>query len=212
MNRTLRIAAIAGHVAVFAYPASAQTTHTLEAPSPAVSIPGVAVFPGAEARPAVAEAVAAYYRGGLPEGKTIDVAVYVTDAPFEEVYAFYGPRMDAGKWGWRTKTYPLEHHVRTLKFMRAGALRQGGQDLPADLAPFWGDPASPAAEFDAALDRLLAENSGTSIQVVEGTRGIAGDPAGGEVRITVEQPYVDLNRMEIVDRTRIVLVNLSERE
>lgn len=88
----------------------------------------------------------------------------------------------------------------------------GGQDLPADLAPFWGDPASPAAEFDAALDRLLAENSGTSIQVVEGTRGIAGDPAGGEVRITVEQPYVDLNRMEIVDRTRIVLVNLSERE
>jgi hypothetical protein len=183
---------------------------------------GVPVYPDAESMPEIAAAVEAFYRPGVPHDQRIETAVFETSAEFEEVYRFYGPRMEPGKWGWRRKSYGLEHQTQTLRFMRAN-MTNGNQPLeagPTDdavdparlepLEPLFGEAELSPAEFDALLVQLNEKYPGATIEVAEGSRPIESIE-GGQVRITIERPYLDLRRMELVDRTRIILVKVSQR-
>ncbi len=183
---------------------------------------GVPVFPDAEPMPEVAAAVEAFYRPGVPHDQRIETAVFETPAEFEEVYQFYGPRMEPGKWGWRRKSYALQHQTQTLRFMRAnmvnGEVERGEaaeSEAPATaeslepLEPLFGESELSTEEFDARLGRLNEKYPEAKIEIAEGSRPIDG--VDGQVRITIERPYLDLGRMELVDRTRIVLVKVTER-
>ena len=183
---------------------------------------GVPVYPDAQPMPEVAAAVEAFYRPGVPHDQRIETAVFETPAEFEEVYRFYGPRMEPGKWGWRRKSYGLEHQTQTLRFMRAN-MTNGNQPLeagPTDgaidparlepLEPLLGEAELSPAEFDARLAQLNEKYPDATIEVAEGSRPIQG-MGGGQVRITIERPYLDLERLELVDRTRIILVKVSQR-
>lgn len=174
---------------------------------------GVPVYPQAEPLPEIARAVQAFYRPGTARDQVIETAVYVTPAPFEEVYRFYGPKMEPGKWGWRRKSYALEHQTKTLRFMRLN-LADGETDGAAalePLEPILGDADLSPVEFDARLEGLNEAYPDAEIEIAEGSRRIEGDPAGGQVRITIERPYIDLQRMRLIDKTRIVLVKVSAR-
>ena len=171
---------------------------------------GMRVYPDAEPLPEVSRAVEAFYRPGMPPGADIEAAVFQTPASFEEVYRFYGVRMDPGKWGWRRKSYILRHQTQTLRFMRAGFTADDAVTLE-QLEPLFGDVELTAAEFAERLGRLNAEHPEAQIEVAEGTREVAGDPAGAQIRITIEHPYIEPRRMELVDRTRIVLVKVAPR-
>ncbi|HXH04983.1 MAG TPA: hypothetical protein VNI83_00170 [Vicinamibacterales bacterium] len=174
---------------------------------------GLPVFPGATARPEVARAVEAYYRAGVGSDRDLSAVVYETSAPFDRVYAFYGPKMDEGKWGWRRRRQPLEAHAAALRFMRARLLASSGAQgrLPSVFRPLFGDPALDEAEFAARLERLVRRFSGVQVEIGEGTRTMREGPARGQVRLTIERPYVDLERMRLVDRTRLVVVRVSDR-
>jgi hypothetical protein len=196
-------------------PAAAPETAVV-APAPAGEAPeawGVPPFPGAEPRPDVAAAIGAYYEPGIG-GPGFAVAVYETDATFDEVHDFYGPRMEAGKWGWRRKSLALEHQTRTLTFLRDRLVAERGEDgrLPAVFAPLLGDPDLDGEEVAARLAALAARHPDASVQVVEGVRPIDGDRAGADVRVLVERPYVDLTGFRLVDRTRIQLLRLPPAE
>ena len=183
---------------------------------------GVPVYPDAQPMPDVAAAVEAFYRPGVPHDQRIETAVYDTPADFEEVYQFYGPRMEPGKWGWRRKSYALEHQTQTLRFMRANMANGGPSieaeagDDPPDLArleplePIFGEAGLTAAEFDARLAELNGKYPDSTIEIAEGSRSVDGDE-NAQVRITIERPYIDLRRGELVDRTRIILVKVSDR-
>ncbi len=170
---------------------------------------GVQVFPGAEARPEVAAAVQAYYAPGLA-ADGFAVAVYETDASFDEVHDFYGPRMEGGKWGWRRKELALEHQTRTLAFLRQRLVAERGEDgrLPAVFAPLLGDPDLDDEEMAARLAALAARHPDVHVEIVEGVRPIAGDPRHTDVRVVVERPYLDLTGFRLVDRTRIQILRL----
>jgi hypothetical protein len=173
---------------------------------------GIPILSGAESKPDVARAVEAYYQPGITKSQSLTAGVFETSDAFQKVYDFYGPRMDAGKWGWRKKTRPLRHYTETLKFMRTQLLAQRGKErnrLPDVFKPLFGDPDLRQPAFSARLDKLLKENKQAKIDAVEGTFTIPGDPARSQVRITVERPYIDVNRMKLVDKTRIVLVKVS---
>jgi hypothetical protein len=43
-------------------------------------------------------------------------------------------------------------------------------------------------------------------------RTVSGLSGRSQIRVTVERPYIDLDRMELVDRTRLLLVKVSEGE
>ncbi len=45
----------------------------------------------------------------------------------------------------------------------------------------------------------------------KGTRTIPGDPARGRVRVTIERPYLDADKMQMVEKTRIVVVTVWRR-
>jgi len=45
-------------------------------------------------------------------------------------------------------------------------------------------------------------------EIVEGVRPIRGDPANSQVRVMVERPYLDLDGMQLIDRTRIQLIKV----
>ncbi len=174
---------------------------------------GVPVYPDAEPMPEVARAVEAYYRPGVPHDRRIETEAFVTPAAFEEVYRFYGPRMEPGKWGWRRKSYALEHQTQTLRFMRAN-LDDDGSDggAPIDaLEPLFGEAGLTATEFEARLAALNEKYPDAEIEIAEGSRQLDGEVAA-TVRITIERPYLDLNRLQLVDRTRIVMVKVSGRD
>lgn len=170
---------------------------------------GVRLYPGAEPRPEVAAAVRAYYLPSV-DGAGFAVAVYETDASFDEVHDFYGPRMERGKWGWRRKSLPLAHQTQTLAFLRQRLVAERGENgrLPSVYAPLFGDPALGDDEVGARLARLAESRPGAKVEIVEGVRPIAGDPQGADVRVIVERPYVDLATFRLVDRTRIQLLRL----
>jgi hypothetical protein len=173
---------------------------------------GLPIFPGAESKPEVARAVEAYYRPGISKTQNITVGVFETPVPFDKAYDFYGPRMDPGKWGWRKKARVLQHHTETLKFMRTQLLAGQGKEenrLPDVYRPLFGDPNLRQSAFAAKLDKLLKENKHAKIETVEGTLMIPGDPARSQVRVTIERPYIDLNKMKLIDKTRIVMVKVS---
>lgn len=174
---------------------------------------GVPVYPDAEPIPNVAQAVESYYRPGVPHDQRIETAVFVTPAAFEEVYRFYGPRMEPGKWGWRRKSYALEHQTQTLRFMRADLANDssdGGPPLEV-LEPLFGEADWTASEFEARLAALNQKHPDAEIEIAEGSRRLEDD-SGATVRLTIERPYVDLGRMQLVDRTRIVIVKVSPRD
>jgi hypothetical protein len=175
---------------------------------------GAPVYPGASPQAATARAVEAYYRPGITASQTLTAGVFETPAAFQAVYDFYGPQMDAGKWGWRRKTRTLLQQAETLKFMRAQLLAQQGRTakgLPEVFRPLFGDPDVDQQAFAERLDELWKANRQATIQVVEGTRTVAGGSGRGQVRVTVERPYIDIETMKLVDRTRVVLVKVSER-
>ncbi len=171
---------------------------------------GVPVFPGAEPRPDVARAVEAYYAPAAGEQHAL-IGVFDTPAEFEDIYEFYGRRMDPGKRGWRRKSHPLEHQTRTLGQFRSQLVAQSGLEgaLPVVLEPLFGDPEWSQEEFDARLQKLAAENPGAEIEFAEGVRRISGDPDGSVVRITVSRPYIDPESMALVPETRIVLMKIT---
>lgn len=173
---------------------------------------GLPIYPGSTARPEFARAVEVYYQPGLTENQRLIAGVFETPDAFQEVVDFYTPRMPEGKRGWRTKKRVLEHQALTLKYYRAELLaRQGdGKQVPAVLAPFMGDPELSQEEFAKELQDFIAKNEEAVIQIAEGSRRVQGDPANSLARITVERPYIDLERMELVDRTRILLVKIGE--
>ena len=173
--------------------------------------PGLPIFPGATARPALARAVEAYYRSGLEPGRELAAAVYETAASFERVYAFYGPQMDPGTWGWRRQAQPLEAHAAALRFMRARARASNGGRLPPVLRPLFGDPALDDEAFAARLERLVRRHRQAKVDIVEGTRTSRDGPTPAQVRLTVERPYLDLERLRLVDRTRLVVVRVADR-
>ena len=173
---------------------------------------GVPIFPGAKARPDVARAIEAYYTPGIEKGQTLTAGVFETSTGLDEVSDFYGPRMGEGKFGWRKKTKVLLHQTETLKFLRAQLLAQRGRkgkELTETFEPLFGDLDLSQEEFEKKVDKLLAKNRDARVQIVEGSRTIAGDPARSQVRISVERPYIDLKRMKLVDKTRILLVKVS---
>jgi hypothetical protein len=172
---------------------------------------GVPIFPGAEPNPELARALEAYYGRHVAANQRLVAAVFETPASFQEVHDFYGPRMEKGKWGWRKKERILMHQTETLKFYRAQLIAREGEHgkLPHVLAPLIGDVEQSQEAFEKKLQSLLEENEDAKIQIVEGTRRIQGDPSGSVVRITVERPYIDLERMRVVDKTRILLVKVS---
>lgn len=174
---------------------------------------GIPVFPGAESQAQVARAVEAYYRPGLGKGQSLTAGVFETAAPFQKLYEFYGPRMDSGKWGWRLKKRVLLQQAETLKFMRAQLLAERAKEtkrLPEVFRPLFGDPGLGPEEFSSRLDRLRKENPQTEIRVVEGTRTLSAGTARGQVRVTIERPYIDPEKMQLVDKTRLVLVKVTE--
>lgn len=173
---------------------------------------GVPIFPGAELKADVARAVEAYYGPGISKGQTLQADVYISSAAFEKVYEFYGPQMDPGKWGWRRKTRALIQQTETLKFMRAQLLSERGKvknRLPDIYRPLFGDPDLSQPQFSAKLDKLLKENKQAKIQVVEGTMTVRGSSAKSQVRITVERPYIDVEKMKLVEKTRVVMVKVT---
>ena len=183
---------------------------------------GVPVYPEAQPMPEVAAAVEAFYSPGVPHDQLIETAVFETPAEFEEVYQFYGPRMEPGKWGWRRKSYPLEHQTQTLRFMRAN-MTNGGQSIEPEpngdgpdparlepLEPIFGEAELTPAEFEAQLVELNEKYPDASIEIAEGSRSV-DETRDAQVRITIERPYLDLRQMQLVDRTRIILVKVSER-
>lgn len=171
---------------------------------------GVRILPEAESKPEVARAVEAYYRPGITD-KILMVGVFETPGEFQKVYDFYGAQMDAGKWSWRRKPRVLLQQIETLKFMRSQLLAQQKQkSLPDVFKPFFGDPGLAENEFNQKLDELLKKNKDTKIEVVEGTCTIAGEPTRSQVRITAERPYIDLEKMTVVDKTRVILVKVSQ--
>ncbi|MFN2432382.1 MAG: hypothetical protein ABR599_06120 [Gemmatimonadota bacterium] len=172
-------------------------------------VSGVPVFPDAEARPEVARAVEAYY-GAAGGGQGIVAAVYDTEQDFDRVADFYAPGTDEGKWGWRVKKRPLLHQLRTLEFYRAQrtTAESSAGSLEA-LEPLLGDADLSREEFAEEVRRLLERNREATVRIVEGSRRIKGDPDRSLLRIVVERPYVDLQRMELVDRTRILLLKIA---
>jgi hypothetical protein len=169
-------------------------------------------FPGASAQPATARAVEAYYRPGVAAAQSLTAGVFETPAAFQAVSEFYAPQMDPGEWGWRQKTRTLLQQVETLKFMRAQLLAGQGKaakGLPETFRPLFGDPGLAAQEFAARLDRLVKESPQATIQVAEGTRTLADGLSGSQLRVTVERPYIDVEEVKLVDRTRLVLVRVS---
>jgi len=175
---------------------------------------GKYAFPGSSPRPASARAVEAYYQPGIDATQSLAAGVFETPAAFKTVSAFYGPQMDAGRWGWREKTQVLLQQVETLKFMRAQVLARpesAAPRLPEVLRAFFGDPDLEPPEFAARLDRLVKDHPEVTIQVAEGTRTLADGASRSQLRVTVERPYLDLEQMKLVDRTRLVLVLSSAR-
>jgi hypothetical protein len=173
---------------------------------------GFPVFPGAESKPEVARAVEAYYQPGITKSQSLTVGVFETPAAFQKVSDFYRPRMDSGEYGWRIKTRAIVQQTETLKFMRAQLLAQQGKNtnrLPDVFRPLFGDSRLSQSDFSAKLDRLLKRNKRAEIQVAEGTMTIRGSPAKSQVRITIERPYIDIEKMKLVDKTRIVMVKVS---
>lgn len=81
--------------------------------------------------------------------------------------------------------------------------------MPDVYRPLFGDPNLRQSAFAAKLDKLLKENKHAKIETVEGTFMIPGDPAKSQVRVTIERPYIDVNKMKLVDKTRIVMVRVS---
>jgi hypothetical protein len=189
---------------------------TLAGLAPAGEAPdglGKHAFPGASPQPSTARAVEAYYRPGIAPTQSLAAGVFETPAAFQTVSGFYGPQMDPGKWGWRRKIRTLLQQVETLKFMRAQLLAQQGnaaRGLPEVLRPLFGDPHLDAQEFAARLDRLVKDNRQASIEVAEGTRTLANGPSQTQLRVTVERPYIDVEEVKLVDRTRLVLVRVSD--
>lgn len=172
---------------------------------------GVPVFPGARAQPSVARAVEVYYRQAIQPGQTLQAGVFVTDADLEQVAEFYGPRMDPGKWGWRRKAVPLVPFTRSLHLLRASVEEQpGGGAVPEILRPLLGAPS--AKDFERDLERLGKRHPDAVIRMVEGHRSLGAGPDGGELRIVVERPYLDLERGRLVDRTRIQMVRVADRQ
>lgn len=176
---------------------------------------GVKAYPGATERPDVARAVEAFYRAGLREGETLAAAVYETPASFEDVYRFYAPYMEDGKWGWRQEEYSVREQAATWRFARTRlAVDDEGEEgaLPGVFAPLLGDPALEREEFEARLERLVQRNPDVEIRVAEGTRRVMGDRGNARVRVMLEGPYLDLGTMTLVDRTRIIVLTSQEAE
>ncbi len=172
---------------------------------------GVPVFPGAEPRPEVARAVEAFNAPGVGKGQRVATAVFETPAPFQEVYDFYAPRMEPGRVGWRKKTHGLDHQAASLKLMRERLLagQEEGRPLPEVFEPLFGDPELSQEEFEQKLQKLQEQNTDAEVEFAEGVRRIAGDPEQSLVRVVVSHPYLDLERMELVDRTRILLIKIT---
>jgi hypothetical protein len=173
---------------------------------------GLPVFPGAESKPLVARAVEAYYKPGIARTQSLTASMFETPAAFQKVSDFYRPRMDPGEYGWRIKTRALVQQTETLKFMRAQLLAQQGKNtnrLPDVFKPLFGDPQLSQSDFSAKLDQLLKRNKRSEIQVAEGTITVRGSAVKSQVRITIERPYIDVEKMKLVDKTRIVMVKVS---
>lgn len=171
---------------------------------------GVPIYPGAKSQPAVAKAVEAYYKPGVSNNQQLVAGVFESPASFEELYNYYGPRMDQGKFGWRKKTRLTIQMTETLKFMRAELLAAQGGDrkLPAVFRSFFGDPSLSEEQFNQRLDQLKERHKDVRFRIVEGTRRIRG--ANASVKITIERPYLDLQKMRVIDKSRIVLVKVTD--
>jgi hypothetical protein len=173
---------------------------------------GVPVYPGAKSMSKTARAIEAYYRPSLQAGETIEAAVFETPASFQEVYDFYGPMMLSGKFGWRKKEHGTRHQIEGVKMFRrqlvARSEAKNGK-LPEALEPLFGDSDLSQDEFEARAEKFVGDNPDAVIKIVEGSRLVEGAPAGSQVRITVESPYIDLGRMKIVNRTRIQFVKVE---
>lgn len=174
---------------------------------------GVAAFPSAIFQPEIARAMEDYYRPGIRSNQAIQVAVLVTTTEFQQVYDFYAPRAAVGKWGWRRKEKSLLQLTETLKFNRAQFISQqprGSRGIPEKFTTLFGDPALSQEQFNQKLDRLVKENKDAKLNMVEGSRRIAGDPANSQLRILVERPYIDVVNWRLTDKTRIVLIKVSD--
>jgi hypothetical protein len=175
---------------------------------------GVELFPGAESQPRVARAVEAYYRPHITGLQALSATVLVTPADFGSVSGFYAPRMDSGKWGWRKKTYSVLHQIQTLKFMRselAKRERTPGTTIPVVFQPLFGDTSWSPTQFSSRLDALVVQHKEAKIEIAEGTRTFDRD-SGSQVRVTIERPFIDVEAMTLVAKTRIVLVTVARRE
>jgi hypothetical protein len=172
---------------------------------------GVPLFPGAVPRPEAARAVEAYYAAALAPGQRLVAGIFETSAPFQEVFDFYDPHLAPGKLGWRKKNLVLQHQTETLKAFRAQIIAGPGKGrgLPVVFEPLFGDSALSQRQFESKLDRLLKQNPQAEIQLAEGGAPIPGDPQKGIVRVFVDRPYIDMQRMKLVDRTRILLITVS---
>jgi hypothetical protein len=96
--------------------------------------------------------------------------------------------------------------------MRAQLFTQQGKNtnrLPDVFKPLFGDPNLSQSDFSARLDKLLKRNKRVEIQVAEGTITVRSSAANSQVRITIERPYIDVEKMKLVDKTRIVMVKVS---
>lgn len=174
---------------------------------------GVPIFPGGQSRPEVARAVQAYYRPGIARTETLTASVYETPAPFQKVFEFYAPLMDTGRWGWRRRVRTVLQQTETLKFLRSQLQAKQTKETYRlqDLKPLLGDLGVHPGEFSRRLDTLVRENWWVKIQVAEGTQTISGDPARSRLRVMIERPYLDADKMLLVDNTRVILIKVSRK-